>query len=79
MTPDMIEEAVVDMIILAGFLAVLGVGGVIADLVLPHIPFIQRYLDSLPDYEDDEELYQQEMERVRRRRAARRNRRRSIR
>lgn len=79
MTPDMIEEAVVDLIILAGFLVLLGVGGLIADYVFPHIPFIQRYLDSLPDYEDDEELYQQEMERVRRRRAARRNRRRSIR
>lgn len=34
---------------------VLGVGGVIADYVLPHIPFVRRYLDSLPGYEDDEE------------------------
>lgn len=61
--------------VLAGFMVVLGIGALIADYVFPHIPFIQRYLDSLPDYEDDEELYQQELARIRRRRNARRNRR----
>lgn len=75
MTPDLIGEAIVDLIILAGFLMVLSIGALIADYVFPHIPFIQRYLDSLPDYEGDEELYQQEMARIRRRRIARRNRR----
>lgn len=75
MTPDLIGEAVVDLMVLAGFMVVLGIGALIADYVFPHIPFIQRYLDSLPDYEDDEELYQQEMARIRRRRIARRNRR----
>jgi len=75
MTPDLIGEAVVDLMVLAGFLVVLGVGALIADYVFPHVPFIQRYLDSLPDYEDDEELYQQELARIRRRRNARRNRR----
>lgn len=75
MTPDLIGEAVVDLMVLAGFMVVLGIGALIADHVFPHIPFIQRYLDSLPDYEDDEELYQQEMARIRRRRNARRNRR----
>ena len=75
MTPDLIGEAVVDLMVLAGFMAVLGIGALIADYVFPHIPFIQRYLDSLPDYEDDEELYQQELARIRRRRNARRNRR----
>ena len=75
MTPDLIGEAVVDLMILAGFLVILGIGTLIADCVFPHIPFIQRYLDSLPDYEDDEELYQQEMARIRRRRNAHRNRR----
>lgn len=75
MTPDLIGEAVVDLMVLAGFMVVLGIGALIADYVFPHIPLIQRYLDSLPDYEDDEELYQQEMARIRRRRIARRNRR----
>ena len=75
MTPDLIGEAIVDLMILAGFLMVLGICTLIADYVFPHIPFIQRYLDSLPDYEDDEELYQQELARIRRRRNARRNRR----
>lgn len=75
MTPDLIGEALVDLMVLAGFMVVLGIGALIADYVFPHIPFIQRYLDSLPDYEDDEELYQQEMARVRRKRIAHRNRR----
>lgn len=75
MTPDLIGEAIVDLMVLAGFMVVLGIGALIADYVFPHIPFIQRYLDSLPDYEDDEELYQQELARIRRRRNARRNRR----
>lgn len=75
MTPDLIGEAVVDLMVLAGFMVVLGIGALIADYVFPHTPFIQRYLDSLPDYEDDEELYQQEMARVRRKRIAHRNRR----
>ncbi len=75
MTPDLIGEAVVDLMVLAGFMVVLGIGALIADYVFPHIPFSQRYLDSLPDYEDDEELYQQEMARIRRKRIAHRNRR----
>lgn len=75
MTPDLIGEAIVDLMVLAGFMVVLGIGALIADYVFPNIPFIQRYLDSLPDYEDDEELYQQEMARVRRKRIAHRNRR----
>lgn len=75
MTPDLIGEAVVDLMVLAGFMVVLGIGALIADYVFPRIPSIQRYLDSLPDYEDDEELYQQEMARVRRKRIAHRNRR----
>ena len=49
MTPDLPGEAVVALGLLAGFLLVLGVGGLIADYVFPHIPFIEKYLDSLPD------------------------------
>lgn len=59
MTPEFIDEAIVCGMIFAGFMLVLGIGGLIADYIFPHIPFIQNYLDSLPDYEDDEEVYQQ--------------------
>ena len=75
MTHDLIGEAVVDLVILAGFMAVLGIGTLIADHVILRIPFVRRFIDSLPDYEDDEELYQNEMARIHRRRRANRNRR----
>lgn len=52
---DLLGEAVVAMGLLSGFLLVLVVGGLIADYVFPYIPFIQRFLDSLPDWEDEEE------------------------
>lgn len=55
MPPDLISEALVDGLILSGFLVVLGIGAFIADHILPHIPFVQRYLDSLPDWDDEEE------------------------
>lgn len=42
MTPDLIGEAVVDLMVLAVFLGILGIGALIADYVFPHIPFIQR-------------------------------------
>lgn len=75
MTPDLIGEAVVDLMILAGFLVVLGIGALIVDYVFPHIPFIQRCLDRLPDYEDDEEVERQYREEQRQRRLARQRRR----
>ena len=75
MTPDLIGEAVVDLMILAGFLVVLGIGALIADYVFPHIPFIQRYLDRLHYYEDDEEVERQYREEQRQRRLARQRRR----
>ena len=43
----------VALAILTGYLLILFVGGLIADHVFPHIPFIQRFLDSLPDWEDE--------------------------
>lgn len=75
MTPDLIGEAVVDLMVLAVFLGILGIGALIADCVFPHIPFIQRYLDRLPDYEDDEEVERQYREELRQRRLARQRRR----
>lgn len=75
MTPNLIGEAVVDLMVFAVFLGILGIGALIADYVFPHIPFIQRYLDRLPDYEDDEEVERQYREELRQRRLARQRRR----
>lgn len=38
----------------AAILLILGIGGLIADYVFPHIPFIERYIDSLPEWDDEE-------------------------
>ena len=54
MSADFVADAVVNLLILCGFLMVLGIGCLIADFVVPHIPFIQRWLDSLPDWDDEE-------------------------
>lgn len=54
MTPELLDEAVVALAILTGYLLILFVGCLIADYVFPHIPFIQRFLDSLPDWEDED-------------------------
>ena len=66
MSPELVEEGAVCLLILTGYLLVLCIGCLIADFVLPHIPFIKRFLDSLPEFEDDKELDRIERERVRR-------------
>ena len=71
MTPEFASEAVACWIILSGFLVVLGVGAFIADVIFPRIPFLNRWLDSLPDYEDDDEVYEQYLAERRARRIAR--------
>ncbi len=38
----------------AAILLILGIGGLIADHVFPHIPFIERLIDSLPEWDDEE-------------------------
>ena len=72
MTPEQIGDAVVALAIISGYLLILGVGCLIADFVFPRIPLIERFLDSLPEFEDDEELDRLERERIRRHREARR-------
>lgn len=52
---ELLGEAIVDLGILAAFLSILGVGGLTADYVFPYVPFIQRLLDSLPNWDDEEE------------------------
>ena len=55
MTPEQIGDAVVALAIISGYLLILGVGCLIADFVFPQIPFIERYLESLPDWDDEED------------------------
>ena len=55
MTPEQIGDAGVALAIISGYLLILGVGCLIADFVFPHIPFIERYLESLPDWDDEED------------------------
>ena len=47
-----------DLVIFLGYMAaillILGIGGLIADYVFPHIPFIERLIDSLPEWDDEE-------------------------
>lgn len=71
MTPELIDEAISSAIILFGLLGVLGIGGLIADYVFPRIGPLNRWLDSLPDYEDDDEVYEQYLADIRARRIAR--------
>lgn len=66
MSPELVEEGAVCLLILTGYLLVLCIGCLIADFVFPHIPFIEQYLESLPEYDDDVELDRIEWERVRR-------------
>lgn len=46
------EDLVLFLIYMGGLNVVLLIGCLIADYVFPHIPFIERYLDSLPDWDD---------------------------
>lgn len=72
MNHEILEEGSVCLMILAGYLLILLIGCMVADYVFPHIPFIERFVESLPDFEDDVELDRLERERIRRRRKARR-------
>lgn len=56
MTPETIEEGVICLGILCIYLLVLAAGCLIADFVLPHIRPIEKYLEGLPEFDDDEEL-----------------------
>lgn len=53
MDVHLIDEAVVDLAVLNLLLLILAAGCAVADHVFPKVPFIRRYLDSLPEYEDD--------------------------
>lgn len=75
MSPEFMADLAINLAILCVFLLVLGAGCLIADFVFPHIPFLQKWLESLLEYEDDTEiarLYEEERRERRARRRARR-------
>ena len=48
------DDLVIFLWCTAAILLILGIGGLIADYVFPHIPFIERLIDSLPEWDDEE-------------------------
>lgn len=55
MTAEMMEELVVFLFYMVGINLVLLVGCLVADYIFPHIPFIERFLESLPEWDDEED------------------------
>ena len=55
MSQELLSDVTIGLLYMIGYLIMLCAGGFIADYVLPHIPPLQRWLDSLPPYEDDYE------------------------
>ena len=53
MSQEVMGDAVLGLIYMTAYLSLLCVCGGIADYVLPRIPAVRRWLDSLPPYEDD--------------------------
>lgn len=47
----------VELAILSAFILVLGIGGLIADYIFPHIGPLRRWIDSLPMLEGEEEEF----------------------
>ncbi len=73
MTPMIVVEVIPLGFVMILFLAVLAVGAFVADYIFPRIPFINRWLCSLPEHED-EKLYEQYLAECRARRRARQRR-----
>lgn len=75
MDPEFMGDLVVGLGLIFLLLFVICLGGIIADYILPHISFIERMIDRLPDYEDEEDVireYEESRRRRRERRAERR-------
>lgn len=47
-------DMVTALAILTAYLFSLAFGALIADYILPHIPVLVRYIDTLPSWEDEE-------------------------
>ncbi|MEY8230244.1 hypothetical protein AALA82_01295 [Oscillospiraceae bacterium 50-16] len=51
----MMEELVIFLFYMTGLNAVLLVGCLVADCIFPHIPFIEKFLESLPEWDEEED------------------------
>lgn len=56
MTAEVLDASVVFLFYLAAILLTLGIGGLVADYILPRIKPLERLLDSLPLMDDEEGL-----------------------
>ena len=54
-----IDDFITGFSLISGYLLLLGIGGLVADFLLPCVPFIKRYLENLPDW--DEEINRKDM------------------
>lgn len=50
----MAEEIIIAAVEFGALCGILSVCGLIADYILPHIPFVERFLDTLPEWDDEE-------------------------
>lgn len=55
MTPEMIEDLVIFLFYMGVINLALSVACIVADYIFPHIPFIERFLESLPEWDDEED------------------------
>lgn len=53
-TAEALDAAVVFLFYVAAILLTLGIGGLVADYIFPHINPLERFLDSLPMMDDEE-------------------------
>ena len=53
-TAEVLDAAVVFLFYVAAILLTLGIGGLVADYIFPHIKPLERFLDSLPMMDDEE-------------------------
>ena len=54
-TAEALDAAVVFLLYVAGILLTLGVGGLVADYIFPHIKPLGRFMAGLPMRDDEEE------------------------
>lgn len=52
---DTIDCLLVFFVYMGSFCLLLGIGAFVADYVFPHIPFLNKWLESLPEFEEEDE------------------------
>ena len=56
---DTIDCLLVFFVYMGSFCLLLGIGAFVADYVFPHIPFLNKWLESLPEFEEEDEQFAQ--------------------